>query len=82
MKTMTKLILAILFMLIVISFYGLAEAKEPQSSMWAKCVYNEKILPCRLVDDRVVINGKDMNVSKLDVISLDGVVYVLLKDRR
>lgn len=81
-KTMTKLILAILFMLIVISFYGLAEAKEPQSTMWARCVSDKAVVSCKLVDDKIFINGKEANVTKLDVIVIDNVVNVLIKDKQ
>lgn len=78
LRNISKFILGFIILCLA---YGIVESKEV-SLMWAKCVYNEKILPCKLVDDRVVINGKDMNVSKLDVISLDGLVYVLLKEKQ
>lgn len=77
---MLKLIEGILFVLIVLSFYAMAEANDTKE-LWVKCVYYEKIVPCKLLDGSVFINGKLMKVHKIDVISSQGVTYVLLKDK-
>lgn len=81
MKFITQLFISIVICSIIVMFYGLAEAKEPQSSMWARCVSDKAVVSCKLVDDKIFINGKEANVTKLDVVVIDNVVNVLIKDK-
>jgi len=69
-----KAILALL--LLAISSYS------QQSTLWARCVYNNAVLPCKLVGDKVYINGKSRDIQMVDVISIDGVINILVKDNK
>jgi anaerobic glycerol-3-phosphate dehydrogenase len=41
--------------------------------VWARCVYNGAVKPCKLVNDKVYINGKEVDIQMVDVIAIDGV---------
>lgn len=74
---MQNLFLKVALTLIIISIYAIVEAKE---IMWAKCILNDTIKDCKLIDNEIYINGKLMQVSKVDVIKMNKTIYVLLKD--
>jgi len=55
------------------------QLQAKQSIVWATCVYNNKILPCKLVDDKIYINSKEIKHKKLDVIVFDGDLCLIIK---
>lgn len=81
MNFFEKLIFSLMFVCALSLIYGLAEAKELKNVLWAKCILNEKIKPCKLVNTDVYINGKLMNVKKLHVTKIKNTTYVLLESK-
>ena len=54
----------------------------PNDELWARCVYNNAVLPCKLVNGKVYINSKEVDIKMVDVIAIDGVVNILLEDKK
>lgn len=52
------------------------------SVKWALCTDGVKVVPCKLVNDKLYINGKSIKHKKLDVIEVDGELKVFYKETK
>ena len=71
-----RVVITIVFITMVLGLYSMAEAKE----LWAKCLTQKHIVPCKVVEDKgIYINGVmyPANVVK-DVIELQEEVYAIV----
>lgn len=55
-------------------------AERPNKNIYARCVSSSFIVPCKLTEDGVYINGTKW--IALDVIQLNGKLNILVKDNK
>ena len=60
----------IIYILLIGSITALNAAKRPKDSMWGKCISETSIVPCKVIEDSVKINGKTYEPSIIQGVAL------------
>lgn len=69
-----------IYILLIGSITALNAAKRPKDSMWGKCISETSIVPCKVLEDGVKINGKTYNQSIIRGATLmDGKLNLLVR---
>ena len=80
MDFLERFMVVVAMLIVIISMYGIVDAKEHDHIIWAKCITDEdKMLDCKLVNEKIIINGKVSNYKKVLVGEFYNTLVVLVK---